>query len=61
VPENILNTILKRSEDSGYPHPIPDFSIMASSFSPTGMTSLANVKNEIHVLKWMKCRKCILL
>lgn len=57
APENSLNTILKRSEDSGCSCLIPNFRGIALSCSPFLITFLSNSKNEIHELHRMRFRK----
>lgn len=47
APENSLNTILKRSEDSGCSCLVPDFREIALSCSPFLIAFFANSKNEI--------------
>lgn len=57
APENSLNTILKRSEDSGCSCLIPNFRGVALSSSPFLINFLSNSKNEIHELHRMRFRK----
>lgn len=57
APENSLNTILKRSEDSGRSCLIPNFRGIALSCSPFLIIFVSNSKNEIHELHRMRFRK----